>query len=78
MRFCEGISVGTQPGGRARPVSPRYQGKRSTNERSRDLGRWIDRLYRNLGIETKGETIPRVEATRRHFLAVGVPGASDA
>ena len=25
MRFREGISVGTQPDGRALPVSPRYQ-----------------------------------------------------
>ena len=25
MRFREGISVGTQPGGRALPVSPRYE-----------------------------------------------------
>ena len=30
MRFREGISVGTQPDGRALPVSPRYQSERST------------------------------------------------
>lgn len=44
---------------------------------TKSVERWIDRLYRTLGIETKGDTIPRVEAARRYFLAAGVPEASD-
>lgn len=44
---------------------------------TKSVERWIDRVYRKLGIETKGEKIARVEAARRYFLAVGVPEASD-
>lgn len=42
----------------------------------KSVERWIDRLYRSLGIETKGEKIARVEAARRYFIAVGVPESS--
>lgn len=40
---------------------------------SKSVERWIDRIYKELGIETKGEVNPRVEAARRYFLAVGIP-----
>lgn len=38
--------------------------------------RWIEQVYRDLGIETKGRLNPRVEAARRFYLTVGVPGAA--
>lgn len=44
---------------------------------TKSVERWIDRLYRGLGIETKGDKIPRVEAARRYFISVGIPEASD-
>lgn len=37
--------------------------------------RWIEQVYRDLGIDTKGSFNPRVAAARRFFLAVGVPVA---
>lgn len=48
------------------------------NTSTKSVERWIDRIYRTLGIETKGEKIARVEAARRYFIAVGVPEAGDA
>lgn len=39
--------------------------------------RWIEQVYRDLGIDTKGLLNPRVAAARRFFFAVGVPGAKD-
>jgi len=36
--------------------------------------RWIEQIYRDLGIDTKGTLNPRVAAARRFFFAVGVPG----
>jgi DNA-binding NarL/FixJ family response regulator len=39
--------------------------------------RWIEHVYRDLGIDTKGLLNPRVAAARRFFFAVGVPGASE-
>jgi DNA-binding NarL/FixJ family response regulator len=41
------------------------------------IERWIEQVYRDLGIDTKGALNPRVAAARRFFFAVGVPGASD-
>lgn len=35
--------------------------------------RWIEQVYRDMGIDTKGPLNPRVEAARRFYLAVGVP-----
>lgn len=37
--------------------------------------RWIEQVYRDLGIDTKGSLNPRVAAARQFFFAVGVPGA---
>jgi DNA-binding NarL/FixJ family response regulator len=39
--------------------------------------RWIEQVYRDLGIDTRGFLNPRVAAARRYFFAVGVPGAND-
>jgi len=39
--------------------------------------RWIEQVYRDLGIDTKGTLNPRVAAVRRFFFAVGVPGARE-
>ena len=39
------------------------------------IERWIEQIYRDLGIDTKGLLNPRVTAARRFFFAVGVPGA---
>lgn len=36
--------------------------------------RWIEQIYRDLGIDTKGSLNPRVAAARRFFFAIGVPG----
>lgn len=36
--------------------------------------RWIEQLYRDLGIDTRGSLNPRVAAARRFFFAVGIPG----
>lgn len=41
----------------------------------KSVERWIEQLYRDLGIGTKGSLNPRVAAARRYFLTVGVPGA---
>jgi DNA-binding NarL/FixJ family response regulator len=35
--------------------------------------RWIEQIYRDLGIDTKGSLNPRVAAARRFFFAIGVP-----
>lgn len=45
---------------------------------TKSVERWIERVYRKLGIDTKGEKIARVEAARRYFTAVGVPEAHEA
>ena len=39
--------------------------------------RWIEQVYRDLGIDTRGSLNPRVAAVRRFFFAVGVPGAKE-
>lgn len=39
--------------------------------------RWIEQIYRDLGIDTKGALNPRVAAVRQYFLAVGIPSASE-
>ena len=39
--------------------------------------RWIEQVYRDLGIDTKGSLNPRVAAARRFFFAVGVPGSPE-
>ena len=39
--------------------------------------RWIEQIYRDLGIGTKGLLNPRVAAARRFYFAVGVPGANE-
>ena len=39
--------------------------------------RWIEQIYRDLGIDTKGKWNPRVAAARRFFFAVGVPGVEE-
>lgn len=39
--------------------------------------RWIEQIYRDLGIDTKGLLNPRVAAVRRFFFAVGVPGSPE-
>ncbi len=36
--------------------------------------RWIEQIYRDLGIDTKGSLNPRVAAARRFLFAIGVPG----
>jgi DNA-binding NarL/FixJ family response regulator len=41
------------------------------------IERWIEQVYRDLGIDTKGSLNPRVAAARRFFFAVGVPGAKE-
>lgn len=37
------------------------------------IERWIEQVYRDLGIETRGPVNPRVEAARRFYMSVGVP-----
>jgi DNA-binding NarL/FixJ family response regulator len=39
--------------------------------------RWIEQLYRDLGIDTRGSLNPRVAAARRFFFAVGIPGPKE-
>jgi DNA-binding NarL/FixJ family response regulator len=39
---------------------------------TKSVERWIDRIYRDLGINTKGVKNPRVEAARRYYLFAGV------
>jgi DNA-binding NarL/FixJ family response regulator len=39
--------------------------------------RWIEQIYRDLGIDTKGTLNPRVAAARRFYFAVGVPGTEE-
>jgi DNA-binding NarL/FixJ family response regulator len=41
------------------------------------IERWIEQVYRDLGIDTKGLLNPRVAAARRFFLSVGVPPLDD-
>lgn len=41
------------------------------------IERWIEQIYRDLGIETKDRLNPRVAAARRYFLSVGVPPLQD-
>lgn len=40
---------------------------------TKSVERWIDRIYRDLGINTKGDKNPRVEAARRYYLVAGIP-----
>ena len=39
----------------------------------KSVERWIDVVYKDLGIDKDGTVNQRVEAARRYFLAVGVP-----
>jgi DNA-binding NarL/FixJ family response regulator len=39
----------------------------------KSVERWIDRIYQDLNIESKGKLNPRVEAARRYFLIAGFP-----
>lgn len=39
---------------------------------TKSVERWIDRIYRDLGINTKGIKNPRVEAARRYYLFAGI------
>jgi DNA-binding NarL/FixJ family response regulator len=39
--------------------------------------RWIEQVYRDLGIDTRGTLNPRVTAARRFFFTVGVPGTTE-
>ena len=39
--------------------------------------RWIEQMYRDLRIDTRGLLNPRVAAARRFFFAVGVPGSPE-
>lgn len=41
------------------------------------IERWIEQVYRDLGIDTRGSQNPRVAAARRYFFAVGLPGAKE-
>jgi DNA-binding NarL/FixJ family response regulator len=41
------------------------------------IERWIEQIYRDLEIDTKGVLNPRVAAARRFFLAVGLPQLED-
>lgn len=45
---------------------------------TKTVERWIDRIYRTMGIQTKGDTIPRVEAARRYMIATGLPDVDGA
>jgi DNA-binding NarL/FixJ family response regulator len=47
---------------------------RRCNVSRKTVERWIEQVYRDLGIDTKGALNPRVAAARRFFFAVGVPG----
>lgn len=40
----------------------------------KSVERWLGRIYLRLGIDTKGEVNPRVEAARRYYLVSGIPG----
>lgn len=39
---------------------------------TKSVERWIDRIYRDLGINTKGNKNPRVEAARRYYFYAGI------
>lgn len=39
--------------------------------------RWVEQVYRDLGIDTKGPLNPRVAAVRHFYLAVGVPSVDE-
>lgn len=39
--------------------------------------RWVEQVYRDLGIDTKGSLNPRVAAVRHFYLAVGVPSVEE-
>jgi DNA-binding NarL/FixJ family response regulator len=43
---------------------------------AKTIERWIEQVYRDLGIETKGHLNPRVEAARQFYFSVGIPSAS--
>jgi DNA-binding NarL/FixJ family response regulator len=38
----------------------------------KSVERWIDTIYKDLSIESKGAINPRVEAARQYYLAVGI------
>ena len=39
--------------------------------------RWIERVYKELGIESRGALNPRVEAARRYYLSAGISHRSE-
>jgi DNA-binding NarL/FixJ family response regulator len=43
---------------------------------AKTVERWVERIYRDLGIDTKGSLNPRVEAARQFYLSVGVPNST--
>ena len=44
---------------------------------AKSVERWIDRIYKELGITSKGAVNPRVEAARRYYVAAGIPERTD-
>lgn len=44
---------------------------------AKSVERWIDRIYKELGINSKGAVNPRVEAARRYYVAAGIPERVD-
>lgn len=43
-----------------------------SNLSTKSIERWIDKIYKELGIESKGTINPRVEAARRYYLIAGI------
>ncbi len=50
---------------------------RRCNVSRKTVERWIEQVYRDLGIDTRGTQNPRVAAARRYFFTVGLPGAKE-
>lgn len=44
---------------------------------AKSVERWIDRIYKELGISSRGAVNPRVEAARRYYVAAGIPERDD-
>lgn len=42
----------------------------------KSVERWVERVYREMGIDTRGPVNPRVEAARQYFLVMGIPERS--
>jgi DNA-binding NarL/FixJ family response regulator len=39
----------------------------------KSVERWIDTVYRELGIDKRSDVNARVEAAKRYYLTVGIP-----